>query len=383
MAKYALYARDASLARVAQIGDYQRAELVLRFNAPGTWLLDMDARASGASELLQDGAGLVVVRDDASVVLSGPVTRRERNQENEQNRLLVAGADDNAWLERRLASPQPSTSAPPYNSQAYDVRTGQASTILRQYVDVNIGPSALSVRRITGLTLAADPALGSTVTGQGRWQPLLELLQELALAGGGLGFRLRQSGSDLEFSVYQPADRTASVKFSFELGNLAALKWSEEAAETNYVFCGGGGEGTSRTIREGQDSTSIVEWGRVESFRDRRDTTDSGQLDQAITEELERGAGPTGLSIVPIDLPQMAYGTHYDLGDRVTAVVDGEPIQEVIRELKILLTPAEGVQVIPTIASPARGPSLSLFDRLRRNDRLHQAERRLTNLERR
>lgn len=375
MGTWKLYARSAAMLRVAEVEDFSKLDAIPRFNDVGSWTLEMPLGASGASDFLQDGSGLVVALDGA-VQLSGPVLRRERDWDENGSILKLAGVDDSVWLSRRLAHPQPATAAPPYSSSAYDVRTGTCSTILLQYADVNAGPSALGARQVAGLSLAADPALGSSVTGRARWQNLLTLLQELALAGGGLGFTIEQSGAGIQFSVYQPTDRTASVIFSPGLANLAAYSWSEEAAKANYVYVGASGETTTRILQEGQDSDSIARWGRVETFVDRRDTSDATEINQAITDELEQSAGPTGLTITPIDLPQMAYGTDYGLGDQVTAMLDGVAVQDVVREVRITLD-QDGATVVPVIGTPGPKDLLRLFDRLRR------AETRLALLERR
>jgi hypothetical protein len=361
---WTVFARSGALQTVAQVDDYQQLDLVGRFNDVGTWALDMDVKAGGSTLLQQDGAGIVVVRDGVTV-FSGPVAKRERNWANDKDRLKVSGVDDGVWLARRLAHPQPTTAAPQYTLQTDDVRTGQCSTILRQYVDFNLGPSALSNRQVAGLTLAADPALGSTITGRARWQVLLTMLQELALAGGALGFQLQQVGAGLVFSVYAPIDRTASVIFSPDLGNLAAFDWSEEAPRANYVVVGGGGVGTARTVYEGSDSASIARWGRAESFRDQRQTVVVSELTQAATDELAGSAGPMGLTITPIDLPQMTYLTHYALGDKVSVIKDGVKVADVIREVKISLTPQGVARIIPTIGTPGRQDLIGFFNRVR------------------
>lgn len=361
---WTLFVRNGSLATVGQVDDYQQLDLIPRFDDVGTWALDMDVNAGGAALLQQDGAGLVVVRD-ATTVFSGSVAKRERSWAVDRNRLKVSGIDDGVWLSRRLAHPQPTTSAPPYSGQTDDVRTGQCSAILRQYVDFNAGPSALGPRQVTGLTLAADPALGTTVTGRARWQSLLQLLQELALAGGALGFQVLQVGAGLQFQVYAPIDRTTSVIFSPDLGNLAAFDWSEEAPRSNYVVVGGGGVGTARTIYEGSDTASIARWGRAESFRDQRQTTVTGELTQAASDELLASAGPMGLTITPIDLPQMRYLTHYGLGDKVTVIKDGASISDLIREVHITLTPQGVARVVPSIGTPGRQDLIGFFNRVR------------------
>lgn len=379
MGEWTLYLRAPDLTRVGIIDDFQQVDAVPRHNDVGTWAVDIDSRVRHATALARPGYGIDLVRGGVSV-MSGDMRFRQRIRDGHRSRLLVSGYDDNGWLNRRVAHPQPSAAAPPYSVDAYDVRTGLASTVLRQYVDVNGGPSALAVRRITGLTLAADPLIGSTVTGRARWQSLLVLLQELALAGGGLGFHLRRSATSRVFTVYQPVDRTATVRFSTGLGNLAGYEYQAEAPSANYLFVGGGGEGTARTVREGQDPESIVDFGRIEIFRDRRDTTDSGELDQEITKTLDESAGRTGISITPIETTRLRYLTDYTLGDKVTALLDDEPIKEVIREVRIKLTPAGPQQMLPEISSPG-SPGIAEVMRIFR--RLRAFDSRLTNLERR
>jgi hypothetical protein len=368
---WTLYARDATLTRQAQIDDYQFCDFVPRFNDVGTGVLDMDSRVKGASILQQDGAGVVITRDQ-TVVFSGPVVFRERDfgGDPDRNRLKLKFVDDTVHLLRRLAHPQPTTSAPPYNSQGYDVRTGTCSTILRQYVDFNLGPSALGARQVQGLTLATDPGLGTSVTGRARWDPLLPFLQSLALAGGSLGFNILQSGSGIVFNIYQPMDRSTSVIFNPDLANLAAYDWSEEAPKSNYVYCGGGGTDVSRVIQEGSDSASIARWGRVEQFRDRRDTSVAAELTQTIAIELLNNQGAIGFAITPVDLPGMTYLTHYNLGDKVTVINDGVPVSNIIREVHITLGntggTGGGARIVPMVGTPGRFDLLKLFDAIRR-----------------
>jgi hypothetical protein len=384
---WTVYARDASLTRQAQLDDYQFLDMVVRFNDVGTWTLDMDANARGASILEQDGSGIVVTRTDpntgaAAVVMSGPVTFRERDVggDPDRNRLKLKGEDDNTYLNRFLAHPQPSTAAPPYNSQGWDVRTGVCSTILRQYVDVNIGGSALAVRQVPGLSLAADPGIGISITGRARWQSLLTFLQDLALAGGDIGFQIQEAGSGIQFSIYQPMDHSTSVVFAPALANLAAYDWSEAAPKQNYVFVGGGGEDVSRVIVESQDAAAIARWGRIESFRDRRDTSVTAELLQQGSTELMQGQAALGFNITPVDLPQMTYLTHYNLGDKVSVLNDGVLVSNIVREVHITLGDAGGTgnsaRIVPLIATPQRQDLLAIFDELRK------LRRRVANLER-
>lgn len=374
---WTLYLRDPTLQREGQIDDFEKCEAIARFNDIGTWTVDVDGRAPLAAKLATPGYGIELVRDDTTVVMSGPMRHRVWSRDGDQLQLTVSGVDDMIWLKRRLAHPQPATAAPPYNTNEYDVRTGVASTVLRAYVNANAGAGALAPRQVTGLGLDTDPLAGTTVTGRARWQVLLQLLQELAIAGGNLGFRVTKSGTSLLFQVYEPTDRTSSVILSTELGNLFGYDYESEASEVNYVYLGGGGEGTARTVREGSDSAEVTSWGRIEAFQDRRDTTDTGELDQEITKTLTEGVGKTGLSINPVDIDGMVFLQDYNLGDLVTYVIDGEPNTQIVREARITLTPDGPQQTIPGLNTAGRNDVLRLLRRLR------IAEARILDLERR
>ena len=358
MPDYMLYVRDATLARVAQIDDWQRLEFTLRFNGIGTWTIEMPPDSDAAALSLEDGAGLIVQRG-GEVLLSGPRRGRKRLQRPEADTLTLSGTDDMAWLADRLAYPVPA--GPPYSADEYHVLTGGAESVIRQYVAYNAGALALVARRIPGLSFASFGGLGSTVTGRARFDNLLDLIASLALQGGDLGVKLIQSGSSLVFSVYQPRDLTSSAIFSLELGNLQGFEYDERSAGANYVICGGEGEGTARTFAEDSDATSISRWVRIETFVDYRKTTDSGELADAIAEEIERQAARFTAKAEPIDTVGLSFVTHWQLGDRVTLIVDDIEIEAVIREIKIALTPDGGETVTPVLGSPGAG-SENLLD---------------------
>lgn len=375
MTDWLLEVRDASLQRVVQVDDWVSADLVVRFNRPGGWRLLGLPAAGAAAVAFKPGSGFIATRG-AVTFLSGPLDWPARRWDLTHDHLDVAGPDDLCHLWDRIAHPVPATGV--FSSAAYDIRTGVAGTIVRQYVDVNAGPSALSSRRVPGLTLAVDAALGSAVTGRARLQQLGDLLTDLALSGGDLGFSVAQSGAGIVFDVYQPRDLTSSVIFSADLENLGELLYDQRAPTVNHVYVGGGGEGTARTFVEGSDSASISSWNRrIEQFVDQRQTSDAAELAQKRDEELAAGAERTTLAIGPVDTDAFSFGSDYRLGDQVTCVVDGVAIRQVIREVRVELTPA-GEKVTPVLGSPrAVDPSRSLFEQVRQLAvRVNNQERR-------
>ncbi len=408
MADYRLYIRDSSLRRIAEVGDYQKLDLVLRFNEVGSWALDMPGDSDPA-QLLTWGGGLIVTRDGAPFY-SGPVEKLNRRWNAKENTLVASGPDDLVYMKRRLALPVPG--GPPYTSQAHDVRTGPAETVIKAYIEANVGTGATADRQVTGLTVAADTALGTSVTGRARFHNLLKFCQELALAGNDIGFRVVQVGTALEFQAYQPSDKTRVAIFSPGLGNLLAYEYTAEAAEANYVYCAGGGEGTARTIAEDGDDDSIERYGRVEMFRDRRDTTETAELAQTIDEELARNKQRVKLTLTPIDTPSLAFVGDYALGDLVTVILTEEvevalalayfiqggafpagwddeagqsvvrrvsTIQDVVREVRLTITPKDADVLRPTLGTPESQYAnlLGLFDTVRKlNGRVSNLERR-------
>lgn len=368
-----VYVRNSSLQRVAQVDDYTDLEVTARHNAVGSWVLTLDRRLDAAIALTAPNAGIEILAGDATVI-TGPATNPKIEQSEQTNRATIAGVSDDVWLARRLAYPQPST-GPPYNAYEYDVRTGVASTVMGQYVEYNAGPSAIGPRQVPGLTVGTDPVLGGTGTWRARWQPLPELLTEIA-TWAGLGYQTTQSGTSLVFGVYEPVDRSGSVRFDAELGTLSAAAYEVTVPESTYVIVGGDGDGTARITREVFDADQQATWGRIEAFRDRPGTTDTAELDQAGAEQLTEDAEKTSLSLTPLDTDQQRYGQHYTLGDRVSAVVAGVVVVDVVREITLKVT-ADERTVTPLIGTPGALGGLRLFADVRDAvSRIRRLERR-------
>lgn len=383
--EWKIEARRPDLTREGEVKDYTEATFTPIFNDVGTWSLLMDRRAPQAANLTQPGWGIIVTRD-GDTVFSGPMTTRRHARAVDKDTIEVSGLSDEAVLKRRLVSPSPAESAPPYIAQASDIRTGVASTVLRQYVDVNAGPGAVVARRTPGLALASDPLAGASVSGNGRWDTdLLTFLQPLAVTGA-VGFRVVQVGAVLQFQVYVPTDRTSSVKFAVGLKNLAGYEYESTAPEGNYVYVGASGTGTSRVISEYPDSDSVADWGRIEGdFVDNRGTADPVQLQQTGTDALTQNGEQASLSITPIETTDLMYGQQYFLGDKVTVRTDddiGTPyeetgqIQDVLRSVVIHLTVDGPQTVTPAVGTAARNDISRAFRALK------NLRRRMNNIER-
>lgn len=386
-ARYRVYARDVLYRNLGEINDYGSLSAELRFNDVGGWHLRASA-SSRAASLLTETGGIIITRDNLDglgphVVFSGPVTDVNLDAES----LEVAGASDELLFVERVASPDPAadgSAGDPYATE-HDLREGTASTVLREYVSVNCGPDAITRRTVPQLTLGTDLGVGSYVYGQARWIGLLALLQDLALAGGGLRFRLLQSDAavgEIVFTVTEATDRTASVVISQGRKTLGAWKRTIVRPPATYVYVLGQGEGINRQVIEGGDGATAAAYGRyAEWVADRRDTNDVLKLEQERSNLLAEGSEARIVSYTPLDAPSGTWGIDYDLGDLVTVITpDGEQLDEVVRGVDLTLSvPTSGTataEVQPIVSTPGDVAD----DPASRQERA--VNRRVSNLER-
>lgn len=350
--------RNADLERVGQIlpVDLVGFEAVPRFNNVGTWRFNLPADHHLAEAVRTPGSGIVVTGPNG-VLMSGPMKSVvvDRNSSDPAGTLTVEGTDDSILLGQRLAYPTPTTADVTAQTTAYDQRSGTASTVMLDYVNANIGPSAPVERKIDVLTLADDPNVGSTVYGTARFDVLGELLTGLASVDG-LGFDIRQVGSDLEFSVYEPQDKSGTVRMDTANDTLSSSKFSYSSPGATVAIVAGAGEGTDRVFQQVTTAESIAAqaaWDkRIESFIDEQNTANVDELTQAGLERLAAdGSTIVSLEVVPSSDTTMAYGVDWNLGDKVTVVVDDEELTAIVTSAAIRIE-ADGVYVGATVGNP-------------------------------
>ena len=130
-------------------GDYLVGfNCVLRFNSIGTWTMTLPANHRLQSSLTTPGAGIVVTLL-GNTLFSGPVTWYQTLQtmNDAVGVTQITGLDDSVLLRDRLAYPTPTTSDVTAQTSAYDVRTGFAESVMKAYVNANMGPSAPLLRK--------------------------------------------------------------------------------------------------------------------------------------------------------------------------------------------------------------------------------------------
>jgi hypothetical protein len=385
MFEWTIYVQDDMGRRQGEVDDYISAVLTPIYCDVGSWTLVVDRRSKAAADLTIPKWGITVYRNGV-YQFSGPTDGADHKVDQSAEQVTITGFTENTYFTHRIASPSPAETVPPYTMQISDVRTGPCSTVLTGYVAANLGPNAIPTRQHPGLVMAPDPVVGATVRGEARWDAnLLALMQPLAVTGG-IGFQLVRVNGVLTFQTFLPTDRTTSVAFSIDLGNLAGFEYSSIAPTANYIYVGASGTGTARIIQEFQDSASIAKWGRREGpLASQSDTSSTTVIAQAGKDALTQGQEQAMVSATILEKPTLMYGTHYALGDKVTVQLEGPAatpyavdgrITDILRSVEISLS-VDGPQTItPIIGNADRNEVFRLFRAFR------QLARRTNKLER-
>jgi len=375
--------RDAALNRVGLLvgPELVGATFVSRFNNVGSWTVKIPNGFPNADLLRTPGYGLIVTGPQG-VIISGPTLSAQLDQgtEDPQGVWVISGADDSLILEERLAYPDPAEPDVAAQTKAHDERTGFAETVIKEYVDANIGPSAPVERQVPALTIELDLGRGDNVFASARFDKLQELSYSLA-APSNIGYTVKQIDQDLEFQVYEPLDRTADVRMDIANNQLTRTEYSYSSPKLTRAIVGGAGEAVERIFLEATTTDSVFAenvWGRrIENFIDNRGSEDTDELNQSALESLtENGTTIVNISVTPTDDANMRYGFDWNLGDKVTVVVDTIEAQAVVTEVGISIQ-TDGVRVGATVGSTQ---ALDFESKLVRKANL--SDQRISNLER-
>lgn len=350
--------RDPTGTRSADpAGRWATLTVVERYNVPGSWQLTgpLDALRS----LLTPGTGAVISRG-GDQVMSGPVTRVDRRGDGTA---VITGASDLLWLADRIVYPNPAQAITAQTAGTYTA-SGARETLILALIGLNAGPAALAARRVARLRLPTTAGRGGTAAVTARLDNLLTLTGQLAEAGA---LRIDAAHAEdgggrwIDVAITAVADLSATVRFGpAEEGGPGRLTddWSYAigAPTVTRAVAAGGGELAARVFRERPDAGAEALWGRrVEALVDQRQTTDTGELDQAGDDALIAGAGPVEVSATALDSPDLAYRTGWRAGDKVALTLDGTDVVDVVREVTTTVGVQQGQQteqVVPSVGSP-------------------------------
>jgi hypothetical protein len=225
----------------------------------------------------------------------------------------------------------------------YTKKTGPGETVIKAYVDENIGPGAADPNRfydtsIAGLSIEADAARGGDWTGDRAHQDLLPVIQRIADQTG-LAFDIVSTApAEYEFRVYEGqrgSDRSdigvdaanegknaagnRPVIFSLAFDNIVEPFVSlARGASINIVHALGSGKGSAQKRRTAVDAASLAESGFhrrevVRSFS--QENTDAG-LDAAAESVIEEHAPGYAFNFRLRETADIAYGRDFFWGDK-------------------------------------------------------------------
>jgi hypothetical protein len=194
------------------------------------------------------------------------------------------------------------------------------------------------------ITLQADGAGGNTLTVSSEvlaWKNLLAALQDVALIAGGDFDLVKTAATTFEFRWYlgqRGTDRSASLTFSLDRGNMANPTFIDNRIEERTVaIVGGQDAGTARTLvtRTGDDYGATR---MMEGFLNADGDLTTGALNAAGDVALDDWRSRPQLTFDVLQVPNAYYGVHYDLGDKVTAVYRGTSYIQLIQGVSIEFT---------------------------------------------
>jgi len=248
-------------------------------------------------------------------------------------------------------------------------KSGPGETVMKEFVDENIGPLALISNgrfrdgNMTGFSLQADAAGGSSWSGSRTYKNLLSVLQDVAPVAG-LDFDVEGNGAALfQFKTYslRGTDRSTvglvpatglngagnvPVIFSVENQTMTEAAYSKvRNSEVNVAVALGRGEGANRDfeIREDIPLQGDSPW------NDREQTVNASNEPSGDTAALQARADKVLDDHLPrekitfrvVQQPHQHYGLHYFWGDLVQAQFAGVDVALKIKSVDIVVEAGE------------------------------------------
>lgn len=344
---------DKDFTRLGFVGDPLSLSVVPRHSPGiGTATLTLAADHRRVSDLMADGARVVIQYDDDQHLLSGPVRRKRGAGPSTSGTIEFDVEDDFRLFYRVLGWPVPGAALTAQTS-AYDKRTGPAETVLKGYVTAN------AVQRLgLPVTVETDQARGGNITTALRFHPLVDRLWP-AVDQSGVGVRVRQVGAGLRVECYTP---TTYPRPLTELsGVVQSWSYSGSAFTVSRLVAGDQGEATARSFTASVDAAREAAWGDVvEAFVDARDADAPAEVAARRAEALADGAPRSGFAIELAETDAFRYGRTVKVGDRVTLQVGGQTETEVLREAQLSWTRDEGLLVTPVVGERTDDPDVTL-----------------------
>lgn len=332
-----------------RIGEAVSYDLDAAINSasPGEWVMTapLAALALDATATLADIVAVRVV-DELGVAYTGTVRPLPGE---DVGGVIVEGVgtsavvtftgSDAGWaaLASRRAYPDPTTEAPWVTS--HDTRTGRASTVAAEFIEANLGSTALPDREWPDLDVV-DGVVGTVSTWSARLQRLDRLVARICNDSGLVCRPVFALDGTLRITLTARADLSARRVLS-DQADLSDLMDRSFTTGASLVIAAGQGELAARTFVVATTTASGRD--RAEHFIDRRNLADPSELASAAVTELSRFAASRVIraELAAPAAEQMRYRFHYDVGDIVSVEIGGVRYRSAIESVRIRLTASE------------------------------------------
>lgn len=331
-----IWVYDRSLERAGLINEYTSLEMERQHFGIGKFSLTLPVRAVDADKLEDDR----IICLGQSGAHAGIVQRIEQDRERGPKYIKVEGRMLKGLVHRRIIVPPTATEDP--EALGWDRVNGTAEEVFRHYVSRHIVSPTDGNRALPGVVLddLASPPRGIATPWQCQHDERLEdVLPEIsAWTDMGWDMRFDVRNKRIVFVVVPGRDLTqgnaegnSPVVFSEGFGNIVVSRFLADKSEfVNSVYIGGVGQDEEQLVLASyvddagqQIAEPLSGWDRREGWISVGNEDDPAALiigglqklcdGWRLIRGLEAQVTPTGA---------FTYGVDWDVGDKVTAIVD-------------------------------------------------------------
>lgn len=253
--------------------------------------------------------------------------------------------DDFDVVNRTLVWPVP-TAAVTAQTDEYRTLTGPCETVFKTLFQENVITRLGQSRYV----VASDEGRGDTITVEGRFDLIDDLLGDyLAASGLGLSF-VQGSDGHVMVDVYETADLSSTVTASEASGTLTGWEVLRSDPSGTHAVVGGDGDGTARVFAVVEDPNGEAdEWGDIhEVFVEDTSLSSSTDLVAYGETQLADLTSTAGVSAEMVDTRQLQFGTAYWLGDTIGFVISPTlTMSEQVTAVTVTWSVDDGLTVSP------------------------------------
>jgi len=182
---------------------------------------------------------------------------------------------------------------------------------------------------LTQVAVETDGGFGTAIDYNAAMRPLLDVLQEITRMAPGDFDMVYLGGGQWEYRFYEQqlgTDRTASVTFALQWGNMANPVYARNRInERTVAIVGGAGDESARPyiVRIPVYSNYDAAVNSVEFYADGRGATSTDQLQAIGDAAIYEVRADERLNFEVLQIESLRYGRDYFLGDRVRGYYQG------------------------------------------------------------